>query len=285
MGTGKIAPVPIIRFLTDEYGGELQVMAEPREEEGEPLPLVAPCRRLAPGEPLRWLKEGWADLRRAPLVSMSLGVLVMLGSWLVSLIAWRIGSFVLLAAMLSAFVLVGPLLAMGFYSVSARLERGETPTFARVWRNAKASAPNVAVFALILMVIGLVWARAASMVHIFFPVEGGAGWTALATFLLVGSAVGSIFCALVFTAAAFSLPMIKDREVDMVTAVLSSANAVLRNKATMFVWALIIIAGVAVGFVTALFGLAVIVPWLGHATWHAYRAAVDASAWEPRRVP
>lgn len=260
-------------------------MTQSNDEPNEPLPLVAPCNDVAPGEPLVWLRKGWRDLRRAPGVSLSLGLAVAVISWLISAAAWYVGSWALLAAMLSAFILVAPMLAMGFYSVSARLERGQSPGMFRVWRNACANTSNVAVFGLILMVVGLVWARAATMVHVFFPVEGEIAWTELATFLAVGSAVGALFCAVVFTASAFSLPMVKDREVDTVTAVLSSANAVLRNKPAMVVWALLIVAGVAASIATALLGLIVIVPWLGHATWHAYRRTLDASAWPERRIP
>lgn len=253
--------------------------------EEAPLPLVAPCRTLRMGDPLRWLVAGWRDLRRAPGVSLTLGGAIVVASWAISGLAWSVGSLPLLLGMLSAFILVGPLVAMGFYSVSARLERGAQPSLGRVWRNARATASNVAVFGLVLMVVGLVWARAASMVHVFFPVNGDIGWAGIAVFLTVGSMVGSIFCAVIFTASAFSLPMIKDRDTDAITAVLSSANAVLRNKGPMAVWAVIIVAGVAIGFATALVGLAVTVPLLGHATWHAYSDAIDASRWPLRQVP
>lgn len=259
-------------------------MTQSNDETRDPLPLVAPCRTVGASDPVDWLRRGWRDLRRAPRVSLSLGLLVAIVSWAISAAAWYVGSWVLLAAMLSSFILVAPLLAMGFYSISARLERGERPTLGRVWRNARASVPNVAVFGLILMVVGLVWARAATMVHVFFPVDGDIAWTELATFLAVGSAVGAIFCAIVFIASAFSLPMIKDREVDAVTAVLSSANAVLRNKPAMLVWASIIVVGVALCIASALAGLVVVIPWLGHATWHGYRAAVDATRWPERRL-
>lgn len=253
--------------------------------EEAPLPLVAPCRTLRMGDPLRWLAAGWRDLRRAPGVSLTLGGAIVVASWAISGLAWSVGSLPLLLGMLSAFILVGPLVAMGFYSVSARLERGARPSLGRVWRNARATASNVAVFGLVLMVVGLVWARAASMVHVFFPVNGDIGWAGIAVFLTVGSMVGSIFCAVIFTASAFSLPMIKDRDTDAITAVLSSANAVLRNKGPMAVWAVIIVAGVAIGFATALVGLAVTVPLLGHATWHAYSDTIDASRWPLRQVP
>jgi|AntDeeMinimDraft_5_1070356.scaffolds.fasta_scaffold00239_30 uncharacterized membrane protein len=252
--------------------------------EETPLPMVAPCRTLRVSDPLRWVSAGWRDLRRAPGVSLALGFGIVALSWAISWLAWSLGSLPLLIGMMSAFILVGPLVAMGFYSVSARLERGERPTLERVWRNAQATASNVAIFGLVLLVVGLVWARAASMVHVFFPVSGEVGGLGVALFLAVGSLVGSIFCAVIFTASAFSLPMLKDRDTDAITAVLSSANAVLRNKGAMAVWAAIIVAGVAIGFATALLGLALTVPLLGHATWHGYRNTLDASRWPARNA-
>jgi uncharacterized membrane protein len=131
------------------------------------------------------------------------------------------------------------------------------------------------------MVVFLVWARAASMIHVFFPVEGQYEWRDLLPFLGIGSAVGSLFAAFTFGAAAFSLPMLVDRKVDIVTAIVTSINAVLRNKLTMVVWVAIIVAGVAIGFATAFIGLAFTLPLLGYATWHSYRDCIDPSAWEP----
>jgi uncharacterized membrane protein len=137
------------------------------------------------------------------------------------------------------------------------------------------------VFALVLLVIFLVWARAGSMVHVFFPIESRPELVQLARFLAIGSAVGSIFAAITFAASAFSLPMLVDRKVDTITAVLTSANAALRNKPAMIVWLALIVLLTGVGFATAFVGLAVLFPLLGHATWHAYREAIDGSAWPP----
>ncbi len=94
-----------------------------------------------------------------------------------------------------------------------------------------------------------------------------------------GSAVGSIFALLTFVFSAFSLPMICDRDADAITAIVTSVNAVLRNKPAMAVWALLIVGLSAIGFATALLGLAVVIPLLGYATWHAYREMIDASPW------
>ncbi len=141
------------------------------------------------------------------------------------------------------------------------------------------------VFALVLLVIFLVWARAASMVHVFFPVESNPEWQEIARFLVIGSAVGSIFAAITFAASAFSLPMIMDRQVDTVTAVVTSVNATLRNKVTMAVWIMLIVCCTALGFATAFIGMVVLFPLMGHATWHSYRETIDASAWPRHEDP
>jgi uncharacterized membrane protein len=101
----------------------------------------------------------------------------------------------------------------------------------------------------------------------------------LLSFFAIGTVVGSLFALVTFAASAFSLPMLIDRRVDSVTAVVTSVNAVLRNKKVMLVWAAIIVASVAIGFATALIGLIVTMPLIGHASWHAYREAIDGSAW------
>jgi uncharacterized membrane protein len=102
-------------------------------------------------------------------------------------------------------------------------------------------------------------------------------------FLSVGTAVGTVFATLVFCASAFSLPMMLDRKVDTVTAVLTSVNAVLRNKAVMALWALFIALAIIICFATAFLGLAVLMPVIGYATWHAYQDTIMADDWPKHR--
>ena len=184
--------------------------------------------------------------------------------------------------MLASFV--APVLALGLYSISRQLERGMTPSLSVCIRDLRHTFGTAMVFALALLVLFLVWARAGSMVHVFFPMRPQPHWSELLAFFAIGSAVGSIFALLTFVFSAFSLPMICDREADAVTAIVTSVNAVLRNKAAMAVWALLIVTLTAIGFATALIGLAVVIPVLGHATWHAYKETIDAGAW-PRIDP
>lgn len=244
-----------------------------------PLPFVAPCRELATTAALGWLRKGWQDMRRAPRQSLGYGVAIMLLSWLVTGIGLKLGSYWAVLVLLSGFVFVAPVLALGLYSISRQLEHGLAPSLGRCLDQQRRSLGTAMVFALALLVLFLVWARAGSMVHVFFPVTANPDWRDLAAFLAIGSAVGAIFALLTFVFSAFSLPMICDRDADAVTAIVTSVNAVLRNKAATAVWALLIVGLTAIGFATALIGLAVVIPLLGHATWHAYRETIDAGAW------
>lgn len=254
---------------------ELQARIEPDE-----LPFVAPCRVLDCHAPFRWLRLGWRDLQQAPRQSLAYGTFMVLLSYLVSYIAYQLGSYILLLSTLSGFVFIAPVLAIGLYSISCQIQRGDTPVLGRCLQDGIKHLGNEMIFAIIMLVIFLVWARAGSMVHILYPAEASPEWSDLALFFGVGSAIGSIFATIMFCASAFSLPMILDRKVDVVTAVVTSINAVLRNKMAMMVWAAIIISFIAIGFATAMIGLVVVLPLLGHATWHAYQETIDASAWE-----
>lgn len=248
-------------------------------------PFVAPCRRLAPGAPLRWLALGWRDFRAALGVSLAYGLAVFVVSALVSAGAWALGRWVLLISALSGFIFVAPLLAFALYSVSRQLCEGRAPSLSHTVRAMRRPVANAMVFALVLLVVFLVWARAGSMVHIFFPVDAHPDWRQVAMFLGIGSAVGSIFALITFAATAFSLPMLANRDVDVVTAVVSSVNAVLRNKPSMAVWIALIVLLTGVGLATALLGLVVVIPWLAYATWHGYRETLDVSQWPMLAAP
>jgi len=248
--------------------------------EAEPKPFVAPCRDLSPRDPIDWLRAGWRDFRAAPALSLAWGMFCWFLSTVVTWAAYMVGGWALLISLLSGFIFVGPLLAFGMYSVSRQLCLGNKPTLGWTLRAAWRPLANSLVFALVLLVILLLWARAGAMVHIFFPTDGGVRLRELTVFLVVGSAVGSIFAAISFAASVFSLPFIANRDVDVVTAVVSSINAVLRNRRTMFLWAVIVAILTFLGFATAMTGFVVIIPWLGYATWHGYRAALDVSDWD-----
>jgi len=253
--------------------------------ESEAKPFVAPCHDLPRRAPIDWLKAGWKDYRDAPGLSLAWGMFCWLLSSVITFLAWKTGGLVLLISLLSGFMFIGPLLAFGMYSVSRQLCLGHKPTLMQTLRAARRPFSNSLVFALVLLVILLLWARAGAMVHIFFPTDGAVKLEHLTVFLLVGSAVGSIFAAFTFAASVFSLPFIANRDVDVITAVVSSINAVLRNRWTMLRWGIIVAVLTAVGFATLMVGFIVIIPWLGYATWHGYRQALDVSDWGTLPAP
>ncbi len=246
----------------------------------ESRPFVVPCAKLRLDAPRRWLRLGWQDFKRAPALSLLFGAVIMLLSVAISAFAWLLGRFALLATLLSGFIFIAPLIAVGLYCVSRELGAGRQPTLGDSFALARRVVGQAGIFALALLVILLLWSRAGMMVSAFFPVQAGE-WESLVDFLVLGSLFGSIFAALTFATAAFSLPMIADRDVDMITACVSSINAVLRNKKVMLLWAVIIVLLTVVGFATAFLGLIVIMPWLAYAAWHGYRETLDASSWPP----
>jgi len=244
------------------------------------LPFVAPCRKLSFWAPFRWIRLGTADLIQAPQQSLVYGFVVAVLIGAVSMVAWFRGSQWIMFGMLGGFVFLAPLVCVGLYAISAQLERGQQPVLARSMRAAfRRHIGNEAVFALVLLVIFLVWSRAAVIVTaVMFPTDGNPTTAELASFLAFGSGIGAIFAAVTFSASAFSLPMIMHRDVDSVTAIVTSVNAVLRNKGAMLVWLAIIVFALALGVVTAFVGLIVMIPVIGYATWHAYEETIDARA-------
>ena len=180
---------------------------------------------------------------------------------------------------MSGFILIGPFVAIGLYSISCQLQEGEVPVFGYCLREGGKHVSNIILYGFILMVVFLIWARAASMLHVFYPDDINASWDSFILYLGIGSAVGLLFATIIFCASAFSLPMIMDRKVDMITAVVTSVNAVLRNKKVMFIWALLIAISVLLSFATAFLGFIVLLPMIGHGAWHAYQETIDADRW------
>jgi uncharacterized membrane protein len=237
---------------------------------------------LPPGAPWRWLRAGWNDLRQAPGPSLFYGaVLSGMGAMLVHFLSDAAYEL----AFATGFLLVGPFLAMGMYEISRRRERGlpvELAASLTAWRT---NAPAIGFYAVILALLMAVWIRVSVVVVALF-FEGGmpspatlladlAGADNGLFFLLAYAAAGFGFALLVFATSVVSLPMLLDREkMDTLTAMITSCNALRQNVAAMLAWALVIVALIALGFATVYVGLVVVVPWIGHATWHAYRETV-----------
>lgn len=247
--------------------------------EPAPLPMLAPCKILDMQAPLRWLADGYADFLAAPLQSLLYGLFMVGICALLGMLGSYWGGFVIPLAIMGGIVFLAPVLCLGLYAISAQLERKQPAMLGRTFREAaRRRLGTELVFALILLVVFLIWIRAFSMIQVFMPMDATPAASATAMYHSVMLVVGLLFAGLTFCFSAFSLPMIMHRDVDAVTAAITSINAVLRNKRVMLLWAAIILLTVLAGAVTAFLGAVVLWPIIGLATWHAYLETIDASA-------
>ncbi|MER2526596.1 MAG: DUF2189 domain-containing protein, partial [Candidatus Competibacter denitrificans] len=223
----------------------------------------------------------WKDLWRAPAVSIPYGLLfVIMGYALVYLATTR---FHFILALTAGFMLVGPFLAMGLYDVSRRLEVGKTPTLGlalTAWRH---NMLPILLFGLLIGVLMIVWVRLAALLFAvsFRDLTVDTSVSALffsgggLTFLMIFTMVGAIIAALVFAISVVSIPMMLDRKIDFVTAVLTSLTAVRANPGPMALWAVLIVIFTGIGLLTFYIGVAIALPLIGHASWHAYKDLVE----------
>lgn len=248
-------------------------MAEPEN----PMPFIAPCNDLSLDAPFRWLKLGLQDVQSAPIISMGFGTVMSAMIMAVTIMAWQYGSAWIMLSLLCGFVFIAPLACVCTYAISAQLERGMEVSLRRTLRAClKRYIGTELVFALILLVIFLVWARASSMASIFIPSGDDYSLEEMGSYLLTLSIVAVLFLSITFSASVFSLPMIMHRNVDAVTAVVTSINAVMRNKFTMMTWGVLIFLSVVIGIATLGLGLVVLLPAIGHAVWHGYLETINA---------
>jgi uncharacterized membrane protein len=239
-------------------------------------------RRVPATRPIEWLRLGARDLARSPGPSLAIGIVVaIVGAFLVAA-SWK--AAYLAPALLGGFLLVAPFIAIGVYTLSRQLEQNRRPEAAQAWRDARANGSSIALFGLILALAYLVWERIAAIVFALF--YGGQAlhashWglellsPAFAGLLTAFFAAGAALAAGVFVLGVVSAPLLLDRPVDVITAVVTSVRCCVRNPGAMVLWALLIAGLTALGFATAMLGLVVVFPWLAHASWHAYRDLVD----------
>jgi uncharacterized membrane protein len=203
----------------------------------------------------------------------------------VTVMTWKYGSAWIVFSLLCGFVFIAPIACVGTYAISAQLERGLTVSFKRTLHACfKQYISSELVFALVLLVIFLLWARASSMASIFIPNSAAHNLDNMMTYLSILALLAVLFLSITFAASVFSLPMIMHRDVDAITAVVTSVNAVMRNKLVMLFWGLLIAAGLLIGITT--FGVVLIffLPAVGHAVWHGYLETIDASQFPRHQV-
>ena len=255
------------------------------------IPAVSPphptpnkwARSLTPLDPVKWLTQGWRDFTTVPAMSIAYGVVILFIS--VGLVGGLIalGRDYILFPAFAGFMVVGPILAVGLYEKSRRIEENLPLRWSDLFFIKPRSGGQILFTGVLLCLLMMTWMRAAVIIYALFfglvPFPGlnhiaamlfstQIGWAMLA----VGTAVGGLFSAFSFAISAFSIPMLVDRPIDAFTAMGSSMALVWNNLRVLLIWAAIVLALFLVSLATCLLGLVVIYPLLGHATWHAYRA-------------
>ena len=239
---------------------------------------------IALEQPWEWLLKGWADLRAAPRFSLTYGAVFVAVSLLMTLGLVADGLFFIVPVLAAGFFLVAPLLGIGLYQMSANLEAGRPLAFCQVREAWRRNEVHLGAMALVLVFVMLVWMLASILVFALFYTSPVPTWENLLptlflsgennAFVLAGVCVGGLIAAFTFAISAVTVPMLMDRQVDVMTAMSTSVAAVRQNWQAMSLWAALIVLFVGLGILTWFIGLAVAMPLIGHGTWHAYRDLV-----------
>jgi uncharacterized membrane protein len=246
---------------------------------GEVRHLHVNITRVPVGRPFTWLSRGWVDMRRNWGASLGYGALIVGLGWTVLMFAGTHPYYV--AAAFSGFLLVAPVISAGLAEMSRRYASGEPATFDdSLAAFARRSGPLLA-FGGILALCAAVWfAVSAVMLETVFHVAAPNMRDTLYRGFIdqmnreqveAYFAVGGSLAALVFVFSVVSVPFIIDKNATAGQAMAASVRAALGNIPAMIVWSALILALTAVGYAPLLFGLLIIGPLLGHATWHAYQ--------------
>lgn len=244
------------------------------------LPLV---RKISIAAPLQWLYKGWQDYLHHfwqsslyGLVFVVLGVGVMAATW---------QSPILIMTFVTGFLLVAPFLCIGLYDLSRHHERKQPFHWRDTLNNLLTNRWNMGLLIVFQAVAMIAWIRLTALFYALYVSYSGTSVSGLLEqlfttpqglgFVAVFIVSGAVLASLIFVTSVIAWPMLLDRNSNLLVAIGTSYKAVRQNLAAMLVWAYLIVALIALGFASFMLGLVVILPVIGHATWHAYRELVE----------
>jgi uncharacterized membrane protein len=243
--------------------------------------------QVSPDRPWGWLTAGWRDLMANPQVGFFYGGALTLAGWLLALVLLWVGSAWVILPASAGFFMVAPLLAAGLYEASRLREAGQPVTMAACLNGFTRNAGQLAFMGVVLLLLHLFWVRVAALIFMlmfginFAPALEDVPMAMLRSpmllpFLIVGTASGAVLAAGAFAITAVSIPMLVDRpQISAFEAIVASLRAVAANPAAMVFWAGLIVVFTAMAMVPFFLGLALVIPLIGHATWHAYKDLVE----------
>lgn len=258
------------------------VTARPRPHEAAP-PVV---RRIGVGDIRDALRAGLADLGATRDDVLFIALVYPVAGLLLAAAAFNYSLLPMVFPLASGFAILGPLAAIGLYEVSRRREAGEPVGWMAAFQVLR--SPNLgSILGLgaIQVLLFFLWLAAAYGIYVATlgsappaslggflneVFRTGAGWA----MIVLGVGVGFLFAAAAFALSVVSFPLLLDRDVGMETAIGTSLRAVRENPRTMLMWGAIVAGLLVAGSIPALVGLIVVMPVLGHATWHLYRKTV-----------
>ena len=269
--------------------GEAAVHVGHGEIAGQEMPRV---RHIAVRDLREVLRLGVADFAACRSDVAFLCIFYPVIGLLLAWFAFNNNLLPLLFPVMSGFALIGPVAAVGLYEMSRRRELGQEASWADAFAVVK-SPSFAAIFVLGLMLAALFFIWVLTAQGLYYATFGAGAPASIASFasavvttaagwtlILVGGAVGFLFAALVLACSVVSFPLLLDRDVGLPVAVITSMRVAAANPVTIAVWGLIVAAGLILGSIPFFLGLIVVMPILGHATWHLYRRTVVA---EPRK--
>ena len=236
---------------------------------------------LRMSDPIRWIQLGWADFVRCPRIGLFYGLCFFAMGHALLAVFENAPEYML--ALSAGFLLMGPFLCLGLYDASKAMQthshRPSLRASLQAWRPTKST---MAIFAGVLLILEMLWGRAALVVFAvsFNTMPEKANLLAMLLdpenlgFLITYTAVGGVFAGLIFVTSVISIPMIMDRQVDAISAGLTSIRACLQNPGVMLWWGAMITGLILLAILPVFLGLFIIGPVIGHATWHAYRHIV-----------
>jgi uncharacterized membrane protein len=263
--------------------------AAPPQADSGYVPYVAPEKAsifnlqladLPVYAPVDWLNKGLNDFLCCPKTGLFYGLCFFLMGHALWVVFNSAPAYVL--ALSAGFLLMGPFLCLGLYHASREIEEGRRTSLRQSLMAWRPTLGPMGIFAGVLLILEMIWGRASLIVFaVTFNTMPSADSTLsqLITFENIGflvtyAVVGAFFAGLIFVTSVISIPMIMDRQVDAVSAGLTSIRACFQNPGAMLVWGMLITLLIGLSMMPFFLGLLIAGPVIGHATWHAYRAIV-----------
>ena len=249
---------------------------------GKVDPVVRPIRAADIAEALG---QGLRDFQAMPLIGLGFGALYAGGGIVIVRSLTAFGMVYLAYPVAAGFALIGPFVAIGLYEVSRRREAGQKATIAGIWSTIR-SRGELGWMAFVTLFVFVIWMyQVRLLIALLLGLNASFGslhefiTVVLTTnegllFLVIGNAVGAALSLILFSLTVVSFPLLLDRDVDFVTAMITSVRAVVMSPLPMIGWAALIVVVLAVSAMPYFLGLVVTLPVLGHTTWHLYRRII-----------